>query len=171
MARGKSHLPDEIKRFIVGELACFATPSEVVTFVKDAFDIDVTRQQVQGYDPTTSTGQSLSDKWRELFRATREECRSQVMEVPIASRVVRLKFLDRAFRRLERRGNILGAAAIIEQASREVGGMNERRPLGHYGRWGVTRSPPSPAPTKEAVAKADAMLREFLRAGKVRPRS
>ncbi|MDR8258029.1 DUF2280 domain-containing protein, partial [Acinetobacter baumannii] len=40
------------KLFIVRSLAVFNTPQETVSLVKEEFNIDVTRQQVETYDPT-----------------------------------------------------------------------------------------------------------------------
>lgn len=40
-------LNNEIKAFIVQALACFDTPSQVAKAVKQEFDLDVSRQQVE----------------------------------------------------------------------------------------------------------------------------
>ncbi|MDR0070944.1 DUF2280 domain-containing protein, partial [Acinetobacter sp. 11520] len=48
------------KLFIVQSLAVFNTPQETVSLVKEEFDIEVSRQQVESYDPTKFAGRDLS---------------------------------------------------------------------------------------------------------------
>ncbi|WVM02638.1 hypothetical protein, partial [Salinibacter phage 7_3] len=49
-----ARLRDTERREIVQRLACFESPSEVVEYVSEAFDKDVTVRQVCHYDPTRS---------------------------------------------------------------------------------------------------------------------
>ena len=48
------------KYFIVRSLAVFNTPQETVLLVKEEFDLEVSRQQVETYDPTKRAGKDLS---------------------------------------------------------------------------------------------------------------
>jgi len=57
-------LKNEVKSFIVQALACFDTPSQVSQAVKQEFDVDVTRQQVEQHDPTKRAGSHLALKWQ-----------------------------------------------------------------------------------------------------------
>jgi hypothetical protein len=60
------------KLFIVRSLAVFNTP-ETVVLVKEEFNTDVTRQQVETYDPTKRAGKDLSEEFRKEFEATRKD--------------------------------------------------------------------------------------------------
>src|SRR3954452_10970604 len=46
-----TYLTDDVKTFIVRTLAAFDTPSQVARLVKAEYGIDVSRQQVEVYDP------------------------------------------------------------------------------------------------------------------------
>jgi len=81
-----------------------------------------TRQAVEAYNPTRVIGKDLSAKLREHFFKTREAFRRQIDEIPISSRSVRLRALDRMAVRFEDMGNLLGAMAALEQAAKEMGG-------------------------------------------------
>jgi hypothetical protein len=114
-------LKEEVKVFIVQAQACFDKPTQVVIAVKEQFKLDVTRQQVEAYDPTKYAGRALNLKWRTLFEDTRKRFREASAEIGIANRVVRLRALDRMAGRAEDMRNIALAVQIIEQAAKEVG--------------------------------------------------
>jgi hypothetical protein len=50
-------LSGPVKAFIVQRLARFDAPSQVVKAVKEEFGLDVSRQRVHFYDPTTKASQ------------------------------------------------------------------------------------------------------------------
>lgn len=56
------------KLFIVQALVVFNTPQETVSLVKEEFDIDVSRQQVESYDPTKFAGRDLSKELKEFLK-------------------------------------------------------------------------------------------------------
>lgn len=120
-------LNDAPKRFIVQALACWDTPSQVAEAVKDEFGLDVPRMQVALYDPTKVAGQGLAKKWRELFDATRKRFREEVAEIPIADQAFRLRAQCKIYERHLSRGNVVGAAAVLEQAAKEAGGAFTNR--------------------------------------------
>lgn len=121
-------LGDEVKVHIVQALACFDTPSQVVESVKDEFDIVVTRQQVQTYDPEKAAGRKgMSRKLRAIFEATRRAFLEETAQVPIASQTYRLRNLQRLHQKAQQRGNMALAAALLEQAAKEVGGAFTNR--------------------------------------------
>lgn len=123
-------LTDDVKAFIVQALACYDTPSQVVDAVKEEFGIVVSRPQVQGYDPEKRQGKDLSKKWRELFEATRKKFLEDASAIPIANQTFRLRALNRMYSKVERQGNVVVAAQILEQAAREAGGaFTNRREL------------------------------------------
>lgn len=114
-------LKDDVKAFIVQALACFDKPTQVVASVKEQFKLDVTRQQVETYDPTKYAGRTLNIKWRTLFEDTRTRFREETAEIGIANRAYRLRALDRMAEKAEIKGNVPLAMQIIEQAAKEVG--------------------------------------------------
>lgn len=112
----------EVRAFIVQALACFDTPTQVVESVKNEFELDVTRQYVEGHDPTKAAGKSLAVRWVELFEQTRERFQEELTDIPIANRAYRLRALDRMAVKAERMKNMALAAQLIEQAAKETGG-------------------------------------------------
>lgn len=61
------------KLFIVRSLAQFNTPQETVVLVKEEFELDVSRQQCEAYDPTKRVGKDLSEEFKKEFEATRKD--------------------------------------------------------------------------------------------------
>jgi hypothetical protein len=125
MAKGK--LSDEVKTFVVQALACFDSPSTVVDAVKAEFGDVITRQAVEGYDPNKRAGASLSQKWRELFEATRKAFLEDTSAIGISHRSVRLRKLEAQIALNEKRGNSAMVAQLLEQAAKEVGGAYTNR--------------------------------------------
>ena len=120
-------LRDEVKAFVVQALACFDTPSQVVTAVKVEYGLDVTRQQCEAYDPTKYVGRNLHLKWRTLFEDTRARFREHTAEIPIANRAFRLRGLGRMAEKAENMRNLALTAQLYEQAAKEVGDVYVNR--------------------------------------------
>ncbi|MFY1852968.1 DUF2280 domain-containing protein [Achromobacter xylosoxidans] len=123
------------KRFIVQALACWDTPSQVSEAVKEEFGLDVPRTHVAQYDPTKVAGKDLAKKWVQLFHDTRQRFREEIAEIPIADQAFRLRQLGRIYDKHISRGNVVGAAGVLEQAAKEVGGAftNKREHTGAGG--------------------------------------
>ncbi|WP_444756582.1 DUF2280 domain-containing protein [Pseudomonas sp. A014] len=122
-------LKSDVKAFIVQALACFDTPTQVSQAVKQEFDIDVTRQQVEQHDPTKRAGANLAVKWRTLFEDTRKRFREETAEIPIANRAFRLRGLGRMAEKAENMRNLALTAQLYEQAAKECGDMYVNRKL------------------------------------------
>lgn len=122
-------LTSDVKAFIVQALACFDTPTQVSQAVKQEFDIDVTRQQVEQHDPTKRAGANLAAKWRTLFEDTRKRFREEVAEIPIANRAFRLRGLGRMAEKAEGMRNLALTAQLYEQAAKECGDMYVNRKI------------------------------------------
>lgn len=122
-------LTSDVKAFIVQALACFDTPTQVSQAVKQEFDIDVTRQQVEQHDPTKRAGANLAVKWRTLFEDTRKRFREEVAEIPIANRAFRLRGLGRMAEKAEGMRNLALTAQLYEQAAKECGDMYVNRKI------------------------------------------
>ncbi|GKL92750.1 DUF2280 domain-containing protein [Klebsiella pneumoniae] len=114
-------LKPEVRAFIVQELACFDTPSQIVESVQKEFKVQVTRQQVASHDPTKVAGKGLAQKWVELFNLTRDRFLNEISGIPIANKAYRLRVLDRMATRAEGMKNLALTAEIIEQAAKECG--------------------------------------------------
>lgn len=114
-------LNNEIKAFIVQSLACFDSPSQVATAVKDGFGVVVSRQQVETHDPTRKSSKGLAKRWVTLFEDTRAGFRSEVVKEPIANRSMRLRALGRMLEEAEARGHLVMAMKLMEQAAKECG--------------------------------------------------
>lgn len=135
MAARQSTIPDEIKLFIVNGLAAFDTPSQVVAAVKEEFGVELSRQAVEGHDPTKNAGRNLAAKWREMFEASRTGFINDATQVPIAHRSTRLRALHRMAGKAESKGNFPLAAQLHKQAAEEMGNAftNRREVTGRDG--------------------------------------
>lgn len=117
----KEALSNEAKTFIVQALACFDTPTVVAKAVKEELGIEVSRQNVETYDPTKRAGAALSKRWRELFEATRKTFLDDTSSIGISHRSVRIRSLQRYAQTAEKQGNLRLAAELMEQAAKEMG--------------------------------------------------
>lgn len=117
-------LTEKVQRFIVEELATFQSPSEVAASVKEEFGLEVTRQQVEYYNPRRRAGQKgLAKKWVALFEAARKRWSEEVGEVAVAHRRYRIERLQdylRTAEKMGRTGNIPLAIQLLEQARKEI---------------------------------------------------
>jgi hypothetical protein len=110
------------KRFLVQRLACFDTPTIAAKAFKEEFGIELKRNRVSYYDPTTKMGAALAEDFKALFFETRKRFLDDVESIPIANKTVRLRRLDRMAAAAEERGNLVLAADLGERAAKEVGG-------------------------------------------------
>jgi len=120
-------LNNEVKAFIVQALACFDTPAQVASSVREEFGIEVTRQQCETHDPTKRSGKDLAKRWVTLFEDTRKRFREETAEIPIANRAYRLRALGRIAERAETMKNLPLAIQVLEQAAKEVGDIYVNR--------------------------------------------
>lgn len=120
-------LTDDVKRFIVEQIACYRTPSQVAADVKAAFNLVVDRRQVEEYDPAKSRtkpgrGTTPAKKWCEIYEATRARFLAECGQQPIADQRIRMRELQRIFELEEERQNTVGQRQTLEQAAKEAGG-------------------------------------------------
>ncbi len=64
-------LKEQVKIYIFQALACMDTPQQVADAVKQEFNIEIDRKQVQLYDPTKAAGKNLSYCSKKLERNLR----------------------------------------------------------------------------------------------------
>ena len=124
-------LTNDVKLYIVQHLACYDSPSEVVDSVKVLYNLNVSRQQVEAYDPTKQAGSNLHKKWRAIFEAVREKFVIETSAIPIANRAYRLRAIDRMYRHAIEKGNISFGMKLLEQAAKECGNIYENRKMQH----------------------------------------
>jgi hypothetical protein len=115
-------LPGPVKAFIVQRLARFDQPSQVVKAVKEEFGLELSRQRVHFYDPTTKAGRALHPELKALFFETREKAKQDLDSIPSYHKAIRLQRLDAMIMTAIERGNVPLAAQLLEQAAKESGG-------------------------------------------------
>lgn len=127
-------LKNDVKAYIVQALACFDTPSQVVESVHAEFQVKITRQQVEAYDPAKASGKALAARWVEMFNATRTRFQNEIADIPIANKAYRLRVLQRMSMTAENMKNIGMTAQLLEQAAKEVGeAYSNKQKLEHSG--------------------------------------
>lgn len=126
----KETLRPDIQTYIVQALACFDAPSVVAADVKREFGIEITRQNVEVYDPNKRSAKNLAAKWKVLFEETRKAFLEDTSRIGISHRAVRLRALHRMAEKAEGMSNLALAAQLHKQAAEEVGGsFTNRREL------------------------------------------
>lgn len=132
-------LKPEVRAFIVQELACFDTPSQIVESVQKEFKVQVTRQQVASHDPTKAAGKGLAQKWVDLFNELRDRFLNEISDIPIANKAYRLRALDRMMTKAESMRNMALAASLMEQAAKECGdAYTNKQKVEHSGALAVS---------------------------------
>lgn len=114
-------LTREQQVFVVQLLACFKTPSEVAALVKEEFGVNIERQNVRHYNPLQSP--DVAGEWKDLFERTREEFLKQTTQIAVYNQTYRLAELQDLYHLAKSAGNIILAAALLEQIAKECGGQ------------------------------------------------
>ncbi|ARG37170.1 MULTISPECIES: DUF2280 domain-containing protein [Acinetobacter] len=143
--------------FIVRSLAQFMTPTEVVKAIKETFNITVSPQQVEAYDPTKVAGRDLRKEYKEVFESTREEYLKQpIHNISGANDIVQLKILSDLL--FAKKNNVTMTIKIVDQMQKIMKGFYEKR-LEITGAGGGplktenTQTPSPPALTPDDLAK------------------
>jgi hypothetical protein len=126
-------LTEDVQAFIVQQLACFLTPSQVAAAVSEEFGVEIGRQQAWKYNPERNP--ELAPKWRAMFDATRAAFVAETAQIGIAHRAYRLRRLESYLHRAEETKRYGLAAQLLKQAAEEVGGAytNKREVAGKDG--------------------------------------
>jgi hypothetical protein len=118
------------KRFLVQRLAEGDTPTQAAKAFKAEFDIELKRNRVAYYDPTTKFGAALPEELKTLFFTIQKKCFEDVDSVPIANLGYRLRRYNRMAIAAEERGNFKLAAELQKLAAEDKGGaLTNRREL------------------------------------------
>lgn len=116
-----ARLNKKVKLFIVRLLAEFESPTDAVKQVKAVFNIDVTPQQCEAYDPTKYTGQDLSQDLADQFYVYRRKANEQLEAIPIANKRYRLQRLQNLIDHERYKDNPVLVPKMMEQAAKEMG--------------------------------------------------
>ncbi|MFA6039879.1 MAG: DUF2280 domain-containing protein [Methylophilus sp.] len=116
-------LKENVKLFIIQQLACFNTPTEVADAVKEEFDVDLPRAQVAIYNPTNFSGRELGVRLKEYFFQKRKEFLENVEAIPMANANVRINELNKMYFEVRKRKNYPLALQISEQIAKETSGF------------------------------------------------
>lgn len=153
-------LSEDARRFIVESLAAFTRVNNLIADVKELFGVDVSRQRLQHYNPTTIAGRKLRAELIELFHASRFEYLSQIENVGIASQRYRIEMLQRVADKAEERGALALVMKAAEQAAMEMGGRYSSAAAAGEGLEFLARlmnvpvsELPAPMPPKKPSAK------------------
>ena len=116
-----ARLTADQKLFIVQRVACFDSPTAVAKAVKEEYGVEVSRQVVEGYDPTKYAGRNLAVKYKGVFEETRKAFLEDTTAIAISHKAVRLRSLQRMAEKAESMGNMVLAKDLLEQAAKESG--------------------------------------------------
>lgn len=96
-------------------------PSEIVDAVKTEFTVEIERQNVRNYNPEQVI--KARNKWGEIFDKEREKFINSSAEIGVAHQSFRLKELNDMALAAKRKGNLVLAGQLLEQAAKECGGL------------------------------------------------
>ncbi|MCJ8161880.1 DUF2280 domain-containing protein [Acinetobacter zhairhuonensis] len=114
------------KVFIVRSLAQFMTPTQVVGEIKEKFNIDVSPQQVETYDPTKVAGADLSQEFVDLFNVARKIYIEQpIYNIEGANDIVQLKILSDLL--MKKKNNTRDAIKLSDQIQKIIKGFYEKK--------------------------------------------
>lgn len=116
-----ARITKKVKLFIVRMLADFETPTSTSKAVKDVFNVEVSPQQCELYDPTKRMGQDLGQELREKFFEYRRMANEELEAIPIANKRYRLQLLQGLVEKYP--DNPVLIPKWAEQAAKEMGGL------------------------------------------------
>ena len=121
-------LTDAVKREVVQRLARWEDPSDIRKAIKETHGIDLSPQQITYYNPDSSDT-DVAQKWRNLYDETRERFLHDSSDIFVSKKTARLRELQDLYLRAKKRGALKLAMEILEQVSKEQGGMFKNKNL------------------------------------------
>jgi hypothetical protein len=118
-------LTDEVKLFVVQQLAFYDPPQKVADLVKEHFGIEVTRQAIHYYDPTHDP--QPPEKWCQIFAETRKAFLEKTADLAAANKSVRVYRLQRMAEAAEKMKNLPLAQSMYRQIAEEIGEVYTNR--------------------------------------------
>lgn len=121
-----AELTEDVKLFIVQQLATWRTPSAVAELVKQEFGLEISRQQVRTYNPRQC---KVKEKWSEIFEATRDAFKAAVADLAMAQQAYRIRELGELYDLVKGRKavNVAMARELLEQGAKDAGGVFTNR--------------------------------------------
>lgn len=119
-------LTDEQKTFIVMSFARYARRQDIMRAVHDTWGIEVTKSQMDLYDPRAARNRvtpARFRKWQPLYDETRDALKANVSQIPVANAEYRLHVLDEMIEEARGKKQYRLVAELLEQAAKEVGGV------------------------------------------------
>jgi len=110
----KRYLSLRAKTEVATRLAHFQNVSEILSFLKERYDIEISSQAIRQTFLTKDT------RWNQVMMQLRAEYVGAVMESPIAQKRVRLDRLDELYQEAKAQGKIQAAKACLDSAREEL---------------------------------------------------
>src|SRR4051812_41543956 len=107
-------LTQALKREIVSRLARFEGPANIKEHFRSSYGIPLSFQHIAAYDASKPQFR-VSEKWRTIFDAAREEYFREISQVPISHLGFRLNLLNEAALACRSRRDYLQMARHLEQ--------------------------------------------------------
>lgn len=125
-------LPDEVRQFIVTQLACYERIADVRRAAADAFPdlpegVRIDDNRVRALDPTQARGQEMSPALKKLFWKVRNRFDKLAEEKLVGSLRHRLGVYDTVVARALSKGNEQIALQALKQAAQDKGGVFTNR--------------------------------------------
>lgn len=115
-------LTDDMKLFIVTGYALFDSVSLIQRGLEEEFGVTIEHKQINKYNPLAS-GVKPAKKWVAIFHETRKQFMDEALTIPIARKMFRLHRLQKMHDVMFAKKNYVQAAALLEQAAKESGGL------------------------------------------------
>jgi hypothetical protein len=135
----ESKLSNEQKTYVVQRLAGFDSGGAVAKWLREEYEVTISRQAIKYYDPTSYRGRRCAEPWKSLFYETRAAIIAGKAEIGAANKMVRVRWLDIMARAEMDKENSVRAAALLRQVAEEMGDrFTNRQKLEHTGKDGGT---------------------------------
>ncbi len=123
-------LSKDVQRRIVIMLACYCKNPEIIQAIKDDFSVEITRQNVNHYNPEHTD--EVAEEWKDLFETARENYNENISSIPIAQLAWRLRERQKMYD--EARSPQL-KSELLTEAARDAGGAytNKKQITGEGG--------------------------------------
>ena len=115
----RTHLPENVRRFILIRNACHIAPREIIKEVNEVFGMAVTTSHINHYDPTKSAGATLSDEYKRLFAEMRREYNAVIDRIGAGDQGFRVTTLHNLLIKAVESGASKLAVNILNQVAKE----------------------------------------------------
>jgi len=150
------------KAYVVRRLAAYDKPAAIAHGLKEIFDVTISPQAIEHYDPERPAGHDLATQWRDAFRAARKAYIAEIADIGSMGKPVRMRLRERMALAAWEEGNYKIANDILNDIAKEAGdafaGRNRHE---HFGAGGTPLTAtitylgaPEPDPAPEAALRA-----------------